>query len=178
MTLDSLINAGKDHTVGLEVNATLKPLRWWNMTLNGNIYNYRFFSSFEGCTDNEILSYAASMINNFTVGKTTRMQFDANVVGPRILSQGREEGYFYFSFALRQQILKNRLSASLVAHDIFRTAKYNNYLMSPTLSSSTHVRPKYPNIVLSLTYTFNADGQHKQGSGAVSSGALFEGKDF
>ena len=178
VTLDSLINAGKDHTVGLEVNATLKPLRWWNMTLNGNIYNYRFFSSFEGCTDNEILSYAASMINNFTIGKTSRMQFDANVVGPRILSQGREEGYFYFSFALRQQILKNRLSASLVAHDIFRTAKYNNYLMSPTLSSSTHVCPKYPNIVLSLTYTFNADGQHKQGSGAVSSGALFEGKDF
>lgn len=39
-------------------------------------------------------------------------------------------------------------------------------------------RPKYPNIVFSLTYSFNAEGQHKDKGGAVSSGALFEGKDF
>ena len=117
-------------------------------------------------------------MNTFSAGKTTRIQFDANVVGPRILSQGREEGYFHFTFALRQQILKNRLSASLVANDVFRTAKYDNSLISPTLNSRTHVRPKYPNILLSLTYSFNADGQHKHGNGSVSSGALFEGKDF
>lgn len=178
VTLDSLINAGKDHTVGLEANATVKPLRWWNMVVNGSVYSYRFFSSFEGCSDNSVLSYTASMINNFTLGKTTKMQFDANVIGPRVLSQGREEGYFYFSLAVRQQILKNRLSASLVAHDIFRTARYNNHLTSPTLISTTHVRPVYPNIVLSLTYTFNAEGQHKESNGAVSTGTLFEGKDF
>ena len=178
VTLDSLINAGKDHTVGLEANATVKPARWWNMIINGSVYHYRFFSSFEGCTDNSIMSYAASMMNTFTVGKTTKMQFDANFIGPRVLSQGREEGYCYFSFALRQQILKNRLSASLVAHDIFRTASYNNYLNSPTLKSATRVLPKYPNIALSLTYTFNAEGHHKDKGGAVTSGSLFEGKDF
>ena len=77
-----------------------------------------------------------------------------------------------------QQILRNRLSASIVAHDIFRTARYDNHLISPTLISTTHVRPKYPNIVLSLTYSFNAEGQHKDKDGAVSSGAFFEGKDF
>ena len=178
VTLDSLINAGIDHTVGLEANATLKPVRWWNMVVNGSIYHYRFFSSFKGCTDNSILSYTASLMNTFSAGKSTRIQFDANVVGPRILSQGREEGYFHFTFALRQQILKNRLSASLVANDVFRTAKYDNSLISPTLNSRTHVSPKYPNILLSLTYSFNADGQHKHGNGSVSSGALFEGKDF
>ena len=178
VTLDSLANAGKDRTYGFEANATLKPFRWWNMIVNGSIFHYRFFSSYEGCTDNSVFSYAASMINSFTLGKTTRMQFDANVVGPQLRTQGREEAYCYFSLALRQQILRNRLSASIVAHDIFRTARYDNHLISPTLISTTHVRPKYPNIVLSLTYSFNAEGQHKDKGGAVSSGALFEGKDF
>jgi hypothetical protein len=178
VTLDSLANAGKDRTYGFEANATLKPFRWWNMIVNGSIFHYRFFSSYEGCTDNSVLSYAASMINSFTLGKTTRMQFDANVVGPQLRTQGREEAYCYFSLALRQQILRNRLSASIVAHDIFRTARYDNHLISPTLISTTHVRPKYPNIVLSLTYSFNAEGQHKDKGGAVSSGAFFEGKDF
>ena len=117
------------------------------------------------------------MMNNFELGKTTRMQFDANFVGPRILSQGRENGYCYFDLALRQQLLKGRLSASMVFHDMFRTAKYYSARVSPTLISYTSVRPKYPNIVFSLTYTFNAAG-HKESTGAVSSGAVFEGKDF
>ena len=177
VTLDSLVNSGNDRTLGVEASAILKPLRWWGMTINGSVYQNRFTSTFKDATDALILSYGFSMMNNFNLGKTTRMQFDANVVGPRLLSQGRENGYFYFDLAVRQQCLKNKLFASLVVHDIFRTAKYYSFRNSPTLISSTWVRPKYPNIVLSLTYTFNSSG-HKEKSGAVSTGAVFEGKDF
>jgi hypothetical protein len=105
------------------------------------------------------------------------MQFDANVVGPTVLTQGREEAYCYFDLALRQVLLKNKLSASFVMHDIFRTARYNNYRISKTLQSTTYVKPRYPNMMLSLSYTFNSAKQ-KEHQGAVSSGAMFEGKDF
>lgn len=177
VTLDSLVNAGNDRTVGIEASADLKPVRWWSTMVSGSLYHYRFKSTYEGSTDASTLSYAFSMLNTFNLGKTTRMQFDANFVGPRILSQGRENAYCYFDFAIRQQILKNRLQASLVARDVFRTAKYYSTRNSPTLMSSTFVRPVYPHIVLSLSYTFNASG-HKESTGAVSSGAMFEGKDF
>lgn len=177
VTLDSLVNAGNDRTVGIEASADLKPVRWWSTMVSGSLYHYRFKSTYEGSTDASTLSYAFSMLNSFNLGKTTRMQFDANFVGPRILSQGRENAYCYFDFAIRQQILKNRLQASLVARDVFRTAKYYSTRNSPTLMSSTFVRPVYPHIVLSLSYTFNASG-HKESTGAVSSGAMFEGKDF
>lgn len=177
VTLDSLVNAGNDRTVGIEASADLKPVRWWSTMVSGSLYHYRFNSTYEGSSDASTLSYAFSMLNSFNLGKTTRMQFDANFVGPRILSQGREDAYCYFDFAIRQQILKNRLHASLVARDVFRTAKYYSTRNSPTLVSSTFVRPVYPHIVLSLSYTFNASG-HKESTGAVSSGAMFEGKDF
>jgi len=177
VTLDSLVNAGNDRTAGLEASASVKAARWWKMVLNGSVYHYRFRGTYVGSTDASITSYAFAMINNFNLGKTTRMQFDMNFVGPRVLSQGREDGYCYFDLAVRQDMLKGKLHASLVAHDIFRTAKYYSTRVSPTLISSTHVRPKYPNIVLALTYTFNAAG-HKESTGAVSSGAVFEGKDF
>lgn len=177
VTLDSLINAGNDRSMGLEANATVKAAGWWKMIMNGSLYHYKFISDFHASTDASVLTYAFSMINNFDLGKTTKLQFDANVVGPRILSQGREEAYCYFDLALRQRILKDRFYVSVVAHDIFRTARYENSRVSPTLISNTYVRPKYPNIILSLTYNFNA-GSHKERSGAVSTGALFEGKDF
>lgn len=177
VTLDSLINAGKDHTLGVELSARVKATRWWNLTLNGSLFHYDFTSTYEGCSDASNTSYSISMINNFILGPSTRMQFDANVVGPTVLTQGREDAYCYFDLAVRQQLVKNKLSASLVVHDLFHTAKYNNYRTSQTLTSTTHVRPKYPNILLSISYTFNAAG-HKEHSGAVSSGAQFEGKDF
>lgn len=177
VTLDSLVNSGNDRTIGLEANVTIKPVHWWRMVVNGSIYHYRFDSTFKGGTDASIVSSGLSMMNNFNIGKATKMQFDANYVGPRIISQGRENGYVYFDLAVRRQFLKNRLSASLVLHDMFRTAKYYSNRTSPTLISETFVRPKYPHAVLSLTYIFNASG-HKEKSGAVSAGAMFEGKDF
>jgi len=176
VTLDSLINAGNDRSGGLEIAARIKAARWWQMSLNGSLFGYKFTSRYEGCEDASNLSYAIGMINNFTLGATTRMQFDANVVGPTVLTQGREEAYCYFDMAIRQQICKNRISAAVVIHDLFHTALYRNRRATSTLLSTTRVRPKYPNIVLSLSYSFNA--AHKEQSGRVSSGAMFDGKDF
>ena len=177
VTLDSLVNAGNDRTVGLEASATVKPMSWWRMTMNGSIFHYRFVSTFVGSTDASIMSSGFSMMNNFNIGRTTRLQFDANYVGPRVISQGKEKGYVYFDLAVRQPLMKNRLAASLVFHDMFRTAKYYSSRISPTLILETFVRPKYPHVVLSLTYNFNSAG-NKEKTGAVSSGAIFEGKDF
>ena len=176
VTLDSLINAGNDCTFGIELSAQIKAARWWSMNINGSVFDYKFVADYAGCTDATNTGYTASMINNFTLGRTSRLQFDANVVGPTVLTQGREDAYCYFDLAFRQQLFKNKLSASLVAHDLFRTARYNNYRISPTLNSVTHVRPRYPNIVLSLSYVFNS--KLKEHTGAVSKGAVFEGKDF
>ena len=176
VTLDSLINAGNDRTWGVEVSAQVKAARWWSMNVNASLFDYKFDADYEGCTDSKNTGYTASMINNFTLGRTSRLQFDANVVGPTVLTQGREDAYCYFDLAFRQQLFKNKISASIVAHDVFRTARYNNYRISPTLNSTTHVRPRYPNIVLSISYVFNS--KHKEHTGAVSKGAVFEGKDF
>lgn len=178
VTLDSLINAGRDLAAGVELNARVKAARWWNMTVNGSVFRYRFTSEYEGCADASNTSYSVGWINNFSIGKTTRVQFDANVVGPTVLTQGREEAYCYFDLAVRQQLWRDKVSASLVVHDIFRTARYDNRRATPTLVSTTHVRPYYPNIVLSLSYAFNAAERRAPASGAVSSGASFVGKDF
>ena len=177
VTLDSLINAGNDITFGLELNSHLRLLRCWDMTLNGSLFRYEFTSRYEGCADAANTSYSLSMMNNFSLGRSTRMQFDANFVGPTVLTQGREKAYCYFDLAVRRQLMRDRLAVSLVAHDVFRTARYDNRRSTATLMSSTYVRPKYPNIMLSVSYFFNASGGKTQG-GKVSSGAMFEGKDF
>ena len=172
-----LINAGNDRSFGLEAEARVKIARWWDMTLTASGYEYMFKTTYEGGRDDSVMSYTLGMINSFKAGRTTRIQFDANALGPAVLSQGREKGYFYFDLAIRQQILGERLSASLVFHDAFHTARYSNRRETEGLLSVTSVRPVYPNIVLSLAYSFNVKDR-KEHSGAISTGTIFEGKDF
>ena len=155
----------------------LKPLKKWTTTLNGDVHNYRFSSRYAGCTSAHGVSYALSCINQISALPTTKLQFDGHVVGPHRLTQGREKAYCYFDFAARQQLMRGRLAVALVAHDVLRTARYHNWRTTPTLQSETHVRPKYPNLTLSLSYFFNTAGKEQQ-AGAVSKGAVFEGKDF
>ena len=175
VTLDSIVNAGNQQEYGLEAAAALKPTRWWNSNLGGSIFNYRFRSHSEVCTDNDGWQYLINWANIFSVARATKLQFDTHIIGPKILTQGREKAYCYFDLAASQQLLRGRMSISLVAHDIFHTARYYNTRHTAGLTSITQVRPRYPNILLSVSYNFNSSS-HKAND--VSSGALFEGKDF
>ena len=41
VTLDSMANVGHDYSTGLELSLNLHPVRWWNTTVNGNLYHYK-----------------------------------------------------------------------------------------------------------------------------------------
>ncbi len=175
VTLDMIVNAGNQSETGFELAGVLHPTSWWTSSAAGSLFDYRFVSRNEACSDARGFYYQANWINSFQASKTTRIQFDAYAVGPKILTQGREKAYAYFNFGVRQQMLKDRLTLSMVAHDVFHTARYFNTRTAPGLMSRTTVRPKYPNVVLSLTWNFNSSN-HK---GPSASGTnLFEGKDF
>ncbi len=177
VTLDSIINAGNEVERGAELSLVLKPVRRWTTTVNADLHDCRFTSHYEGCNDYHNTVYAVGCINQITATPTTQLQFDGHVVGPERLTQGREKPYCYFDFAARQQLMHGHMSLSLVAHDVLRTARYHNWRTTPTLRSETRVRPKYPNLTLSVSYYFNTTSKEQQ-SGAVSKGAVFEGKDF
>ena len=177
VTLDSIINAGDQIDRGIELSLLLNPAKWWKSTFNGDIHNYRFTSHSEGCTSADGMSFMVGWLNQFDASPTTKLQFDGHVVGPKRHSQGRESAYCYFDLAARQQLLHGKVSVSLVAHDVLHTARYHNIRRTATLVSDTKVRPKYPNILLSLSWNFNASGK-KDHTGAVSDGAQFDGKDF
>ena len=177
VTLDSIINAGDQIDRGAELSVVVKPVKRWTATVNADVHNYRFTSHYEGCTSAHGWTYAVGCINQVAATPTTSLQFDGHVVGPQRLTQGRERAYCYFDLAARQQLMHGRMSISLVAHDLLRTARYHNWRTTPTLSSETRVRPHYPNLTLSVSYFFNTTSKESH-SGAVSKGAVFEGKDF
>lgn len=178
VTLDSIINAGRNWEQGLEVQLTARPARWWQTTVNASGYHYNFHATYEGCHDSHGLSGQVGWINNFPVARNTSLQFDGHVMAPRQLTQGRESAYCYFDLAARQTLLGKRLSIGLVAHDLLHTARYHSRRHTDYLVSETWVRPKYPCITLSLSYHFRQQGSKAHTGKALSPDAEFTGKDF
>lgn len=177
ITLDKIVNAGNQNEYGIEFSTQFKTWKWWMMTINGDFYRYDFKATRSDCKDASGFNYMLGWINNFTVAKNTRIQFDGHFVGPHVLTQGSEKAYCYFDLAARQQFAKGKIALSLVAHDIFHTAVYENLRSTAGLESRTWVRPKYPNIVLGFTFRFNTNAAKEKG-GAISGEAGFEGKEF
>lgn len=176
MTLDSLANVGKDKSYGFEVSGQFKITNFWSLIANGSgyFYNFRIYNPDQG-RDVDSFNYEAYLGNTFTASPTTKIQFDANLVGPDVSSQGKQDAYFYCNLSARQQFFKRKLTAVLAFRDMFGTARYNNYREAVGMSSYTRIRPVYPTITLTLTYTFN---EYKAKESKADAGELFEGSSF
>ena len=175
VTLDSIINAGNQVEMGLEMSLVAKPVKWFTTMLNGSVFHYDFNSHYTGCTDSNGVSGQVAWVNTFNVGDNVKLQLDSHFVAPMHLTQGKEYAYVYFDAAYRHTLARGMLTLSVVAHNVFHTAKYHNYRTTASLLSETWVKPKYPNIVASVTFNFNA---FKGKTTAVAGGSLFEGKEF
>ena len=114
VTLDSMANVGRDYSTGLEVSLNLHPTRWWNTTLNGNIYHYKVVNELAaGGKHASSTNYDFLWNNLFTLGKYTRLQLDGSFVGPSVTTQGKSDAYWYANVAVRQQLFNRRLTATL-----------------------------------------------------------------
>lgn len=157
VTLDSMANVGHDYSTGLELSLNLHPVRWWNTTVNGNLYHYKVKNEqAAGGNTSTSTNYDILWNNLFDLGKYTRLQLDGSFVGPSVTTQGRTDAYWYANLAVRQQLFNRRLTATLAFRDIFRSAKYVSDIQTADLRSLTRIKPKYPQITLTLSWTFNS----------------------
>jgi outer membrane receptor protein involved in Fe transport len=155
VTLDSMANVGDDYSTGIDLAATLQLKKFWNLDVNTSFYHYRIDNQFKVDDDEESWNWQLAVNNNFDLAKDTRMRVEAYYVGPMVSTQGRVDGFFYLNLTLRQQLMKRRLTASLVARDILSTAEYIHKRSGVDMESLSRIYPRSPLLTLSLSYTFN-----------------------
>jgi hypothetical protein len=107
------------------------------------------------------------------VAQHTHVRLEAYYVGPMVSTQGRVDGFFYLNFAARQQLLKRKLTASLVVRDILSTAAYINTRSGIGMETFSKIYPRSPLFTLTLTYTFNNFKPQRKAEGGNHD--MFEG---
>ena len=156
VTLDSMANVGHDYATGLELSSQIQATKRWSMNLNGSLYHYKVENKQKkGAKDEKSTNYEFALNNAFEVAKNTRIQLDGNFVGPSVTTQGRTNSFWYVNLAIRQQLLNRKLAATFSFRDVFNSARYTNKINTSDLQSVTRIRPKYPLMSLTLSYTFN-----------------------
>ncbi|MDR1863991.1 MAG: TonB-dependent receptor family protein [Bacteroidales bacterium] len=156
VTLDSMANVGNDYSTGVEAATTFFLYRWWNMDINGSLYYYTIKNDYKtDGADEKSWNWQWAFNNNFDPGRNTRLRFEAYYVGPTVSTQGRVNEFFYFNLAVRQQMFKRKLAATLNIRDVFSTARYISSQTGRYLYSNTTIYPRSPLLTLSLSWTFN-----------------------
>ncbi|MDH6342750.1 outer membrane cobalamin receptor [Parabacteroides sp. PFB2-12] len=156
VTLDSMANVGSDYATGVELTLQMQATRWWSAHVNGSVYHYKVKNKLQKLgMDEKSTNYEVALNNGFDAGRYTRIQLDGNFVGPSVTTQGQTDAFWYVNLAVRQQLFNRRLAATLSFRDVFNSARYVSNISTSNLQSITRIRPNYPLISLTLSYTFN-----------------------
>lgn len=155
--LQTVDNVGADYSTGLELMINTNPTKWWMLNIMGNAYHYAIDGNINEQAINmePSFNWHARFSNIFSVGKTTKLQFDGMYHSPTNTAQGSREGFMFTSLAVRQDLFDNKLNLTLSVRDVFDTAKFGFESSGKGFYTSRNFDMKSPVVSLSLSYKIN-----------------------
>ena len=157
-------NVGKDYSLGVEVMLGLNLFPWWHVDLMGNVYDYRVEGELEYKVGNNLqlvdfsessFTWNTRLNNTLRLGKKTRVQFNAMYNSPRASAQGEREGFLLTTLAVRQNIYKNKLAATLQVRDVFGTMHHASESSGLDFYSYYNFHPNTPVVSFTLSFRLN-----------------------
>ncbi|MGC9364992.1 MAG: TonB-dependent receptor domain-containing protein [Fidelibacterota bacterium] len=168
-------NIGKDYAFGTETMLTLIPVRWWNLNLMGNLYNYRVKGVlYSDPFDESSFNWSLRLNNTFKLGKSSRIQFSANYRSPTVSAQGRDGEMFFTNLAFRQEFLDRKLSATVQIRDLLGTASHYHKKEGSNFYSYSRFERQPRMLSFTLTYNINNYKKERDRNGSQENGIEFE----
>jgi hypothetical protein len=141
----------------------LNQLDWWNLSLMGNLYDYRIEGTLYGQPfSRSSFTWTARVNNTFKLGKSTRIQFNGMYNSETVSSQGTRSEFYMANAAVKQDFMKRKLSVTLMVRDVFSTGEHESISEGPGFYSSRLHAHEAPIVMLTLTYNFNNFKQERE----------------
>jgi outer membrane cobalamin receptor len=154
--LHTIDNVGTDYALGTEAMLNLELFKLWSLSLMGNIYDYRVEGESGGQDfSQESFNWSARFNNTWKLGNSTRLQFSGMYRSPSVSSQGKRDGFFFSSAAIKQNIFSKNLTATLSIRDLFGTGKHDYTSEGVDFYSRSEFSRESQVFMLTLTYNFN-----------------------
>jgi outer membrane receptor protein involved in Fe transport len=158
-------NLNNDNSLGVELNANIFLAKWWRLNASGS----GFYYSIEGVDNysNESFNYNFRFDNSFSLKTGTKVQLTGFYMGPSASIQGTRQGMFFSNFAIRQDLLKNKVTLTAQVQDVFGTAGMKMNEDTESFKTNIEFKREARVFTLSLTYRLNNFKQKKSGDRAI-----------
>lgn len=161
--LSTIQNVSNDQSAGLELIFQGKAGKWLTSSLSTNIfYNQINASNLGYITNSSLFSMSASMNSTFTFTKTTMLQVSFNYRSARLTPQGKTFPTFVMNSGVRQDFLRNKLSATFTVSDIFNSLQQKTEYDIPFLHQVSRGRRDGRIMYLGVSYRFGVIKKPKE----------------
>jgi outer membrane receptor protein involved in Fe transport len=156
-------NLSNDQSAGMELIFSGKFGNWFSSGLSTNFFYNRIDAGNLGYIQNKsIYSMSANFNANFSFTKTTMLQLSGNYRSARLTPQGKTFPTVVMNTGMRQDFLKNKLSVTLTASDLFNSLKQKNELNTPYLRQVAVGRRDGLIVYLGVSYRFGVIKKAKE----------------
>ena len=163
VTLHSVENVGTDYSLGSELLLDFEPLRNWGVNLMGNLYDYRIEGTLGGERfARQSFNWSARFNNMIRFGKATQLQVNSRYNSPSVSSQGRRAGSFSTDVAVRQELLRKVLSATLQIRNLLGTNRNESITRGVDFYSYRYSSRESPVIMVNIRYSYNQQKNERQ----------------
>jgi outer membrane receptor protein involved in Fe transport len=154
--LHTVENVGTDYTFGTELMLNVDNLKWWSISLMGNLYDYRVEGTlFDEPFSEGSFNWNVRFNNTFKIGQSTRLQINGIYNSPSASSQGEREGFTTTDAAIKQTLFTRNLTATLQVRDVFGTGRFESTSEGRDFYSYILFDRESPVVTLTLSYNFN-----------------------
>ena len=156
-------NVDKANAYGLEFGTNVKPVKWWNLYVGGNIFKQEYKGDFmllgeKYSVNNEgDWAYSINMNTNVDLTSTLALQANVNYLSKRPTAQGEDSRFLSPNLSLKKSFLNNRISASLQWQNIDLGMKESNRQRITTWGKDFYTTTNYiyETDILLVNLTFN-----------------------
>lgn len=157
-------NAAGSKAYGLDLLFSSRKLSWLNLNATLSLYNTKFDSD-PALTDyahEEGFSWKANVRSTFTLAGLFNIELYYTYTGKKVNAQGFDVPTSNFDMAVSRTLLKDKLTLSIRASDIFKTVQWGQDINASGYKSSFRNDWSSRNISFSISYRFGNTDEYFQ----------------
>lgn len=175
--LTSYINARYNNTYGAELVAKMPFTSWWDMIVNGNLFDTHIATSGQsGGLSNSGLSWFGKLSSHARLPKSITLELSGSYEAPKVVSQGKTLSTGAVNIAVGKSLLKKKnATVTMSLTDLFNTNREGTRIISASQFSQTNTQ-KYLTRVFKINFNYQFGSKDKNAVKHNTEGASGEAR--
>lgn len=176
VTLHSFENVGEDYSLGAEFMLNTGFFSWWDLNYSANLYKYKVEGELNGVSfDESSFSWGFQLNNTLKLNSDTKFQLSSTYRSSTASAQGERKGFLTFNAAVRYNVIRKFLTATLQVRDIFGSSKRESITEGVGFYEYNSHKRDAPTVMVNLNFNFNnyKPERNKNRSGGDDDGGEF-----